>query len=157
MPTTLVTADQDAIVSEVHISAPAQRVFQALTDPRQLMLWWNSEECQMEFFEMDARRGGKWRFGTKKSALNVNGVSRFFCQGEVLEFDPPRVLAYSWIANWHDDKTRRTIVRWELTPTKDGTHVKITHSGLAQESVARKDYSGGWPGVVESLKKFVEK
>jgi len=35
--------------------------------------------------------------------------------------------------------------------------VKVTHSGLAQEPVARQDYSGGWPGVVEYLKNFVEK
>jgi len=48
-------------------------------------------------------------------------------------------------------------VRWELTPTEGGTRVKVTHSGLAQESAARKDYSGGWPGVVQQLKKFVEK
>jgi uncharacterized protein YndB with AHSA1/START domain len=157
MATTRITPGQDAVVSEVLINAPAERVFQALVDPQQLMLWWNSEECQTEFFEMDARAGGQWRFGTKKSTLNVNDVNQFFCQGEVLEFDPPRLLAYTWVANWHDDKTRRTIVRWELTPTKDGTHVKVTHSGLAQESVARKDYSSGWPGVVEMLKKFVEK
>jgi uncharacterized protein YndB with AHSA1/START domain len=157
MATTLVTPDQDAIVSEMHIAAPAERVFQALVDPQQLIRWWNSDECQTEFFEMDARPGGKWRFGTKNSKLNVNGVSQFFCQGEVLEFDPPRLLAYTWIANWHDDKARRTVVRWELTPAKEGTHVKVTHSGLAQEAAARKDYSGGWSGVVESLKKFVEK
>ena len=157
MPTTFVTPDQDAIVSEIHIAAPAERVFQALIDPQQLMRWWNSEECKTEFFEMDTRPGGRWRFGTRKSTLNVNGVNQFFCEGEVLEFDPPRLLAYTWIANWHDDKARKTIVRWELTPTKDGTHVKVTHSGLAQEAVARKDYSSGWPGVVEKLKKFVEK
>ena len=156
MAQVVVTPDQDAIVSEVEVKAPAERVFQALTDPRQLKLWWNSDECQTEFFGMDTRPGGQWRFGTRKSNLNVNGVNQFFCQGEVLEFDPPRVLAYTWVANWHDDKSRRTIVRWELTATKDGTHVKVTHSGLAQETVARKDYSGGWPGVVEMLKKFVE-
>jgi uncharacterized protein YndB with AHSA1/START domain len=49
------------------------------------------------------------------------------------------------------------VVRWELTPTKLGTLVKVTHSGLAQEEAARKDYSGGWPGVLEMLKKFAEK
>ena len=157
MTATIVTPDQDAIVSEIHINAPAEKVFQALIDPQQLMRWWNSAECKMEFFEMDARPGGQWRFETRKSTLNVNGVNQFFCQGEVLEYDPPRLLAYTWIANWHDHKARRTVVRWELTPAKDGTHVKVTHSGLAQESVARKDYSGGWPGVVEMLKKFVEK
>ena len=157
MAQAVITPDQDAIVSEVDINAPAEKVFQALIDPKQLMQWWNSDECQTEFFEMDAQRGGHWRFGTRNSKLNVNGVSQFSCQGEVLEYDPPRLLAYTWIANWHDDKTRRTVVRWELTPSKDGTHVKVTHSGLAHEAVARKDYSGGWPGVVEMLKNFVEK
>jgi hypothetical protein len=35
--------------------------------------------------------------------------------------------------------------------------VKVTHSGLSSLPVARKDYSGGWIGAVEMLKKFVEK
>jgi uncharacterized protein YndB with AHSA1/START domain len=64
------------------------------------MSWWNSDECQAKLFEMDARRGGQWRFGTQQGNLNVNGVSQFSCQGEVLEFDPPLVLAHTWIANW---------------------------------------------------------
>lgn len=157
MATTLVTPDQDAIVSEIHVAAPAERVFQALTDPQQLMSWWNSEECQTEYFEMDARPGGRWRLGTRKTKPNFKGVNQSCCQGEVLEFDPPRLLAYTWISNWLDDKSLRTVVRWELTPTEGGTHVKVTHSGLAQESAARKDYSGGWPGVLEMLKNFAER
>jgi uncharacterized protein YndB with AHSA1/START domain len=105
----------------------------------------------------DARPGGKWRFVTKESSISVNGVSKFAAESRVLEFDPPRLLAYTWIANWHADRTRRTEVRWELNPTKTGTAVKVTHSGRAQEEVARKDYTGGWPGVLELLRKHVEK
>lgn len=157
MANTTVTPDLDAVVSEVEIAAPPERVFQALTDPKQVMQWWTSDVCEIESFEMEARAGGRWCYDTKQSTLNVNGVSKFHCQGEVLEFDPPRRLAYSWIANWHDDKTRRTVVRWELTPVPGGTRVKVTHSGLAQEAAARKDYSGGWPGVLANLKNFVDK
>ena len=157
MAEAVITPDQDAIISEVQINAPAERVFQALTDPRQLLRWWTSEEAPTDYFEIEARPGGKWRFGTKPGTMVVNGVSQFFCEGEVVECDPPRLLTYTWIANWHDDKARRTLVRWELTPAKGGTHVKVTHSGLAQEASARKDYSGGWPGVVGALKQFVEK
>jgi uncharacterized protein YndB with AHSA1/START domain len=153
----VITPDQDAIISEVEIKAPAERVFQALTDPRQLLRWWTSDECQTDYFEIEPRPGGKWRFGTKPSKLVVNGVSQFFCEGEVVECDPPRLLTYTWIANWHVDKSRRTTVRWELTPVKGGTHVKVTHSGLSQEAAARKDYGSGWPGVVGALKQFVEK
>ena len=151
-----ITPDNDSDVAEIFIAAPPQRVFQALADPAQLRQWWTSEECPTEFLEFEARPGGRWRYATRQSALNVNGVSKFVCDGEVLEFDPPRLLAYTWIANWHPDKTRRTVVRWELGPAADGTCVKVTHSGLLREAVARKDYNSGWPGLLEQLKKFTE-
>ena len=156
MASTIITPDQDAIVSEIEIAAPIERVFKALIDPKQVMQWWTSEECAIESFSFDPKVGGNWTYDTIQSKLNVNGVTKFHCEGEVLEYAPPRLLAYTWIANWHDDKQRRTLVRWELTPQGGGTRVKVTHSGLAQEPVARKDYSGGWPGVMESLKKFAE-
>ncbi len=155
-PSAFVSPDNDAVVTETHIAAPPERVFQALIDPKQVMRWWTSEQCQIDAFSMEARAGGRWQYDTGQSAMNVNGVSKFHCEGEVLEYDPPRMLTYTWIANWHDDKKRRTVVRWELSAAGNGTKVKVTHSGLAQENTARRDYSGGWPGVVEQLKKFVE-
>jgi uncharacterized protein YndB with AHSA1/START domain len=35
-----VTSDQDELVSEIHIAAPSERVFQALIDPQQVVQWW---------------------------------------------------------------------------------------------------------------------
>ena len=156
MTTTVITPDQDAVVCEIHIAAPPERVFQALIDPKQVMRWWTSDQAPIESFSFEPRRGGRWSYDTQNSTLNVNGVTKFHCDGEVLEYDPPRLLAYTWIANWHEDKSRRTVVRWELTPQSGGTQLKVTHSGLGTLPIARKDYSGGWPGVVEQLKKFVE-
>jgi len=156
MPSATVTPDQNTIVTEIDIAAPPARVFRALTDAGELKRWFTSPECPVKLWQFDARPGGKYRYETEKGTIVVNGVSEFVCHGEVLEYVPPRLLVYSWIANWHDDTTRRTVVRWDLTPTPTGTHVKVTHSGLAQEPVARKDYTGGWPGVVEMLKRFVE-
>ena len=156
MATAIITDNQDAVVSEIHIAAPPERVFQALLDPKQVMQWWTSDQCQIESFSMEPKRGGRWSYDTKNSELTVNDVSKFHCEGEVLEFDPPRLLSYTWIANWHEDRSQRTVVRWELTPAGAGTKVKVTHSGLAKLPVARKDYSGGWPGVIEQLKMFVE-
>lgn len=157
MTTTIITPDQDAVVSEIDIAAPPERIFEALTDPAQLTRWFTNPTCPIHLWEMDARRGGLYRYHTEKGAAVVNHVSEFECHGEILEFDPPRVLVYTWFGNWHDNVAQRTVVRWELTPTQAGTHVKVTHSGLATLPVARKDYSGGWTGVVEMLKKFIEK
>jgi uncharacterized protein YndB with AHSA1/START domain len=157
MATIIVTPDQDAIVSEIQIAAPPERVFKALSDAGELARWFGSPDYPTKSWQMDARVGGRYEYSTGKGSVAVNGVSAFECHGEILECDPPRVLVYTWIANWHDDTAQRTVVRWELTPKQGGTHVKVTHSGLASLPVARKDYSGGWIGVVEMLKKFVEK
>jgi len=156
MTTAIVTPNQDAVISEIEIAAPPARVFQALTDAAQLKRWFSSPDCPAKFWQMDPRPGGRYGYATEKGSVVVNQVSEFECHGEISEYDPPRLLAYTWIANWHEDTSRRTVVRWELTPTSGGTHVKVTHSGLAQESASRKDYSGGWPGVLGMLKKFVE-
>jgi len=154
MPKVTITPDQDAIVAEIEIAAPPGRVFEALTESDQLMRWFTDASCPVKFWHMDARLGGSYSYATEKSNFVVNGVSEFQCHGEILEFDPPRLLVYTWIANWHLDPEKKTIVRWELTPTPSGTHVRVTHSGLAQEPEARADYSGGWPGVVEKLQQF---
>ncbi len=156
MPTAIHT-HEDAVISEIEIAAPAERIFCALTDGSQLMQWFRSPECPPKCWNMDARLGGKYGYASEKGKAVVNGVSEFECHGEIVEYDPPRTLAYTWIANWHDHAARPTIVRWELTPRSGGTRVRVTHNGLAQEPIARKDYSEGWPGVVQMLKKFVEK
>jgi len=157
MPKSIVSPDLDTVVCEIEISAPAERIFRALTDSDQLRCWFTGANCPPKFWQMDARLGGKYSYANEKSNFVVNGVSEFNCQGEIVEFDPPRLLVYTWIGNWHLDPEKETLVRWELTPTESGTHVKVTHSGLAQEPEALKDYSGGWVGVVEKLKVFTER
>jgi uncharacterized protein YndB with AHSA1/START domain len=159
--------EQDAVTVEIEIAAPPERVFAALTDPKQLFAWWGKEpSVELLVFEMDARPGGRWRFRCKPVAgaehgavgeqLRRSGTQEFEAHGEVLEYDPPRLLVWSWIANWHEHPTQPTIVRWELTPTKTGTSVHVTHSSLAQEPIARKDYGTGWRGVLLLLENFFQ-
>jgi len=159
-------ANLDAVVCEIDVHAPPARVFQALTDPKKLFAWWSKEpSVELSLFEMDARPGGRWRFRGKPAAdtehdagaeqLRRNNAQEFEAHGEVLEYDPPRLLVWSWIANWHERPLEPTVVRWELTPIKDGTRVRVTHSGLSRQGAAQKDYSGGWPGVLKLLRDFL--
>jgi len=66
MATTKVTPDADAVVTEIHIAAPPERVFQALIDPKQVLQWWTDEHCAIEHFELEPRVGGRWRYNTKQ-------------------------------------------------------------------------------------------
>lgn len=157
MATSAISLDQDAIVSEIQIAAPPERVFRALSDTNELKRWFSGgPNCPEKAWKMDARVGGQYSYTMPKGSITLNGVSELECHGEILEFDPPWLLVYTWIANWHDDTSRATIVRWELEKKGSGTLVKVTHSGLATLPIAREDYSGGWPGVVQMLKQFVE-
>ena len=156
MPKAIVTPDLDAVVCDIEIAAPAERVFEALTHSDQLMQWFNNSECPVKHWTMDARRGGRYGYATVPGSVAVNGKKDFECSGEIIEYDPPRLLVYTWLGNWHADPSRETVVRWELAATASGTRVTVTHSGLAEEPESRKDYSGGWVGVMENLKKFVE-
>lgn len=146
----------DSVVTEIHIAAPPERVFRALTDQGELMRWFTDSSHPIHRWEMDARPGGSYRYFTDPKTAAAHGASAFVCYGEILEFDPPRLLVYTWIADCHADKSRRTVVRWELTEDAAGTKVKVTHSGLVQEAAAREDYSGGWLGMVKMLKSFLE-
>jgi uncharacterized protein YndB with AHSA1/START domain len=95
MATSKATPDRDAIVAEIHIAAPPERVFQALVDPQQVLQWWGRQGVYRSTeFQSDLRRGGKWR------TVGVNADGRNFeASGEYLEIDRPRLLVYSWVAS----------------------------------------------------------
>jgi uncharacterized protein YndB with AHSA1/START domain len=161
------TPEQDVVVVETEIAAPPERVFEALVDQKQLFHWWGQEpSVELTAFEMSPQQGGAWRFTCQERAghdhgevgqqLKSTGAKEFVAHGEVLESVPPRLLVWSWIANWHERPEERTIVKWELEPTSVGTRVRVTHSGLANLPAAHKDYSKGWVGVLSILRKFAE-
>jgi uncharacterized protein YndB with AHSA1/START domain len=153
-----ITSDNDAVITEIEIAASPERVFRAIVDREQALQWGGGEAFEIILWEMDPRPGGKWKFVSReRSGKNPAGVDRVEHHGEFLEFDPPRLLVQTWFANWHPDPAHRTVVRWELTPTKTGTHLKVTHSGLAALAGAAQGYGQGWPGLVGQIKNFVEK
>jgi uncharacterized protein YndB with AHSA1/START domain len=151
MPQSILTPDLDRITCEIDIAASPERVFKAITDAEQV----RRRAPELSVYEMDARVGGRWRL-EMRPPQPYRGFEVIEHGGEILELDPPRLLVYTWTANFHNDPKHKSVVRWELTPTKSGTHVKLMHSGLASEPESAKAYGGGWPGVLDELKKFVE-
>jgi uncharacterized protein YndB with AHSA1/START domain len=152
MAASIVSLDKDTIVSSIDIAAPPELVFKGICDAETV----RRRVPALTVFEMDLRVGGKWRLELPMPKLH-HGVSLVRHDGEVLEIDPPRLLVYTWFANFHNDPRHRSIVRWELSPTRSGTHVQVTHSGLGAEPQAANDYAKGWPGVLEELKTFLAK
>jgi uncharacterized protein YndB with AHSA1/START domain len=157
VPQAIVTPDQDAVICEVQIAAPPERIFQALTSGDQLMRWWNGEggPCRVKLWEIEPCLGGRLRHVAEDPSKTMLPTGEGVITGEIVEFDPPRTLVYTWLSNCHSKPEAVTLVRWDLVPNEGGTLVKMTHSGLKPlpEGVS---YAEGWPGLMHSLKSFSE-
>jgi len=109
MANRVVVPEQDSVVVEIEIAAPPDRVFQALTDAKQLEQWWRSPICETTAWKMDPRPAGKWGFETSPASQSINGVNEYKCHGEILDYMPGRYLVYTWIANWRDGHAANNI------------------------------------------------
>ena len=153
MATIAISHDQDTIQAEVHISAPPERVFQALTDPRQLLQWWGQKGAYHGTeWKSDLRPNGQWRC----DGVSDTDGSPYHVSGEYVEVDPPHVLSYTWIPSFAG--LIKTLVRWELEPDAGGTIVRLRHSGFAQAPAqAMQGHYDGWQRVIGWMQAFVEK
>jgi len=142
--------ESDTIVKEITINAPAQRVFEALTDPQQRVKWWGvAGKFQVTHMESDLRPGGAWVM--RGTAM---GTKPFTFRGEYRAIERPQLLEFTWLHEW-EGSVLTTIVRFDLDEKQGATTVRLTHSGLTTEQ-ARQNYQG-WPWLLALLRDFVEK
>lgn len=70
-----ITTD-DAVIAEIEIAAPPERVFKALTDEKQLFTWWGCEPpVDLSQFTMDARKGGRHDYRCTPKGIEDFGPS----------------------------------------------------------------------------------
>src|SRR6266852_7338431 len=115
----------DMIIQEIAIKAPAERIFEALTNPDQRMKWWGSEgRFQTTHMQSDLRPGGRWMMrgvGMGGKPFTVLGVYR--------EIERPRLLVFTWLPDWQENAPE-TLVRFDLGEKDGVTTVRLTHSGF---------------------------
>jgi uncharacterized protein YndB with AHSA1/START domain len=139
-------SSRDAIVAEITINAPAERVFEAIVDPRQRVAWWGVKgRFETKEMESDLRVGGAWVM--RGTAMEGRP---FTLRGEYLQVERPRLLEFTF-TDWEEVQT---VVRIELKEKAGATIVRLTHSGFAN-SAGREKYQG-WPLLLSMLKGYAE-
>jgi uncharacterized protein YndB with AHSA1/START domain len=78
---------------------------------------------------------------------------------EVLAVEPNKTLSYTWNFT-HDDAAYnlRSVVTFRLTPTRNGTHLRMEQSGFRPEQ--RQAYGGanaGWQQFFAKLEQLLAK
>jgi uncharacterized protein YndB with AHSA1/START domain len=137
--------DEKTFVIDRVFNASPERVFAAWTDTAQLAQWYGPEGMTCEVFENEVTPGGRY------ALVMRSAEGEYHLSGTYEEIEPPTKLAMTWKWKTSDEVTRVTI---ELRPEGDGTHMRLTHAGFAEEEQV-SSHNDGWNSSLNELERYL--
>ncbi len=137
--------DKPQFVYVTYIASTAEKVWNALTDPKTTAKYWQHVNLS------DWKQGSKWehRAADGERALRI--------VGRVVESSPPRRLVITWAYPADEaHEERHTKVTFEIEPVAGVVRLTVTHDRLEAASKMIEGITLGWPKVLSSLKSFLE-
>jgi uncharacterized protein YndB with AHSA1/START domain/DNA-binding transcriptional ArsR family regulator len=131
------TMDKPNFVYITYINTTPEKLWEALTNPEFTKQYWGGRRIESD-----------WKIGSPVKFVDPQGKSGN--PGEVLEFEPPRLLSYTWSSNLPS----RVIFR--LEPYGNVMRLTVTHMGLEPGSKEFEMTSQGWFAIMSSLKSLLE-
>jgi uncharacterized protein YndB with AHSA1/START domain len=134
----------DNIKRELTFDKPIEVVWRAITDPKEVTLWFGSAanfemtEGSLGYFEWEEECEGRF-------AMRVESI------------DAPHYFAWRWMYNQGVpfDAQTSTLVEWQLTSLQDGkTRLLLTESGFV-EIKHRLQNVDGWIEELEDLQSYL--
>ncbi|MEU8226284.1 SRPBCC family protein [Kribbella sp. NPDC048915] len=122
--------DRTVLRMERQLRHPVQKVWRALTESEQLSQWFPAT------VELQPRIRGTVQYTMDGAASG---------DGEVLEFDPPRVFAITWYGD---------VLRWELMPTDDGCLLVMSHT--FDDRFGAASFSSGWTLCLDGMELLLD-
>src|SRR6202453_2360889 len=153
------TAENITLKLTRFIKAPRERVFEAWTNPEQLMRWMGPATSCLVSAKTDLRVGGGYIFQMKTSGCHDGneGPSIVDVRGVYKEIKKPSKLVFTW--GWVNNprsEDGETTVTIDLEEAQGGTQLTLTHEGFATGE-SRDAHNQGWSGTLDKLVNQQEK
>jgi uncharacterized protein YndB with AHSA1/START domain len=136
-----------SVVIEQDMPHPPEKIWRALTQRPLIEEWLMANDFEPVV-------GRKFNFRTTPMP-HWNGVT----DCEVLVVEPFARLSYTWNASGEEAVNGlKTVVTWTLTPSANGTHVRMEHAGFRPQE--ERNYQGatfGWKQFVGNLQRVAAK
>ena len=142
------TADREIVLSRV-FDAPRELVWDAWTDPQQVVEWWGPKGFTTTIHEMDVRPGGIWRhtmhgpdgtdYANKSTFLEVVKPARIvYSHGGGKKGDPGAQFVATWTFEAQGNKTKLTL-RMVFPSAAAREHVVKTYGAIegGKQTLAR--------------------
>jgi uncharacterized protein YndB with AHSA1/START domain len=133
--------------NSILIHAPAERVWEALTDPTQIKQY---------LFGTDAK--SDWKEGSPVTYTGQWEGKQYEDKGHIIEIVPHKKLHttyWSSMSGKDDQPENYNNVLYELNPEGDSTLLTISQDKIADEEGA-KQMNENWGKVLEGIKELIE-
>ncbi|WP_137109225.1 SRPBCC family protein [Rhodobacter sp. SY28-1] len=138
------TTERTSFVYVTFISAPPEKVFEALTSADITSRYWGHSNVS------DWQPGSRW-----DHVRTETGVAEL--TGKVVEHMPPSRLVISWVNKSQETEPEAySRVTFDVIPYDGMTKLIVTHDDLIKGSGMEQGVSKGWPIVLSSLKSYLE-
>jgi uncharacterized protein YndB with AHSA1/START domain len=127
-----------------YIETTPEKLWQALTDGDFTERYWFGVHLRSD-----------WKPGS--SFEMVRGDGTVSDAGKVVEYDPPRRLAYTFV-NVSDEYKGElpALATFVIEPLGKLVKLTLTHEGFAEDSKFFLGISKGWPAILSALKSLLE-
>jgi uncharacterized protein YndB with AHSA1/START domain len=129
------------------IAARPSIVWDAVTTPEGIGIWWGPDPGPVLVAETDLRPGGRYRVRFRM----LDGTEHE-STGVYLAVEKPSFLAMSWRWTHGGGGPGDSRVELTLRPIPEGTELTLTHTGF-QDDDAAKGHEWGWNGALDKLEK----
>ena len=127
------------------VRASPERVFDAWTDPAQIVVWWGAGGVTCPEAEIDLRVGGSYRLANRAPTGETAWITGTFSR-----IDPPHGLDYTWAMEPISDETHFSLVEVRFVPVPEGTEVTVSQTRIV-DAPARDIHLQGWIGCLDGL------
>ena len=141
--------DTTQLVVKTHVRATPATVFDAWTDPDEIVHWWGPEGVRCTHAEVDLRVGGRFRIAN----LGPDGSTTWIA-GIYEQIERPRLLRHTWFVE-SSELPRAERVTVEFSATSTGTEITVTHEDIATKQ-RRDGHEQGWLGCLGGLVERLE-
>jgi uncharacterized protein YndB with AHSA1/START domain len=127
-----------------YIETSAEKLWHALTDGDFTERYW-----------FGVRLRSDWKAGSSFEMVRSDGTVSD--AGKVVEYDPPRRLAYTFV-NLSDEYKGElpALATFVIEPLGKLVKLTLTHEGFAEDSKFFLGISKGWPAILSGLKSILE-
>jgi uncharacterized protein YndB with AHSA1/START domain len=95
-----------------------------------------------------------WEVGSPIEFVDDDGQAQIV--GRVLEFDPPRRLAHTFVATWYGEQDDQGSLHWEVSPHGDGCRITLIHRARAATRGGSETAEGSRE-ILQGLKDLLER